>query len=292
MNPVIVRTLSPVLTIAGGYYMYTGSWSVCDDFGLAAVYAVLIGILRHLLCNGILRDIAVEMLGKKSVKVGAIDKFTSCAFKSLFFFLMVLYEYWVLSGRDFLPPVLIGSGSADNLWTTSGFTPTSDLVNLYMVNLGYHMHSAFFHLFLVKRRSDFHEMVLHHVVTLWLIVLSYVENQTRIGSVIMFMNDLPDIFVYLTKVFGETEYVNTSLVSYLSLVVTFFHFRIVSFEFSVFPSLLRDGLNKGIEKYAIYIVLLLVLHGLQLYWFSLIVKIGLNIARDGDRGDIQSTAHQ
>ncbi|GAA6022885.1 hypothetical protein JCM10207_001434, partial [Rhodosporidiobolus poonsookiae] len=46
---------------------------------------------------------------------------------------------------------------------------------------------------LEKPRSDFKELVIHHIVTLWLVGWSYMINLTMIGTAVFVSMDLPDI---------------------------------------------------------------------------------------------------
>jgi acyl-CoA-dependent ceramide synthase len=50
-----------------------------------------------------------------------------------------------------------------------------------------------------KPRSDFTELVAHHVVTLWLILWSYMFNLTLIGNAIYLTMDWSDIFLAVSS---------------------------------------------------------------------------------------------
>lgn len=54
-------------------------------------------------------------------------------------------------------------------------------------------------LILSKPGNDFIEMLLHHIVTLFLILGSFMCNYLRIGSVVAFTHDISDIFAYLVR---------------------------------------------------------------------------------------------
>lgn len=44
-----------------------------------------------------------------------------------------------------------------------------------------------------KPRSDFYELVIHHLVTLWLVGWSYTINFTMLGTAVFVSMDIPDI---------------------------------------------------------------------------------------------------
>ena len=51
-------------------------------------------------------------------------------------------------------------------------------------------------------RSDAFEMILHHLVTIALILLSYLTRFSRIGSSILLVHDFADIFLEIGKCFN------------------------------------------------------------------------------------------
>jgi very-long-chain ceramide synthase len=52
---------------------------------------------------------------------------------------------------------------------------------------------------LEKPRDDFIELILHHIVTAWLVGASYTVNLTQIGILIFFSMDLPDLLLSISK---------------------------------------------------------------------------------------------
>lgn len=57
-------------------------------------------------------------------------------------------------------------------------------------------------------RSDYRELVLHHITTLLLISLSYALNYTRIGNAIFVCMDLPDVLLAVST-FSSQSFYNT-----------------------------------------------------------------------------------
>ena len=261
------------------------SASPVESFYLALVAAWVLCILRLFSTKYILEPLGEQIIKDTSKSRAAkIAKFGSCVFKAAFFVTICYFEYNLLSKQDFTPAWLFGTGSTINLWTENYEMPM-DLISLFMGSLGYHLHSTIYHCFFVERRGDFGEMLLHHALTLWLMVLSYIEGYSRIGLLIVFLNDVPDIFVYTTKMLGDTIYVKASIVSYVGLVVSYFYFRLVVFPVSLLPSLLFES-NFTPTGRVLYIGFLSTLTSLHAYWFILIVRIGFNLATTGSRRDI------
>ena len=53
--------------------------------------------------------------------------------------------------------------------------------------------------YLEERRKDYAEMMLHHCVTIALMLFSQINNQHAIGLVVVFCHDLSDVFLDLMK---------------------------------------------------------------------------------------------
>ena len=53
--------------------------------------------------------------------------------------------------------------------------------------------------YLEERRKDYVEMMLHHCVTIALMLFSQINNQHAIGLVVVFCHDLSDVFLDLMK---------------------------------------------------------------------------------------------
>ncbi|CAG0895516.1 unnamed protein product [Cyprideis torosa] len=64
----------------------------------------------------------------------------------------------------------------------------------YMIELSFYWSLLFFQ-FLDTRRKDFWQMLVHHVVTISLIVFSWITNFHRIGTLIMLLHDCADVFL-------------------------------------------------------------------------------------------------
>lgn len=254
-------------------------------FRIAGFSAAVLSILRYYLTHFILEPLGAKLIPKQDTSFKSkVSKFGTCAFKALFFVVISAFEYSILSRQNFTPAWLFGTGVTRNLWT-EGYDMPFDLIALFMVSLGYHLHSTIYHCFFVERRGDFGEMLLHHSLTLWLMVLSYIDGHHRIGLLIVFLNDASDIFVYLTKCLGDTVFFKTSIVSYAGLLLSYGYFRLIVFPASLLPSLLHESNFSPVGRY-LYIGFLCCLTLLHAHWFILLVKIGLNLVRTGKRHDL------
>jgi hypothetical protein len=46
-----------------------------------------------------------------------------------------------------------------------------------------------------KPRRDFYELVAHHIITLWMVIWSYIMNMTLTGNIIFLTMDWSDVFL-------------------------------------------------------------------------------------------------
>jgi len=278
-----------IMNTLGVYYAWTNlgldmTGREPREFTQAVMWGVVLCICRYISTKYIFSSIGTKLIVSKKGKAQKVSKFATCAFKTLCFFGLVWFEWSVLNEQDFTPRLLFGAGKTKNLWTSE--RPPRPLVAMFMASLGYHLHSTVYHVFFVERRSDYHQMVLHHVITLWLMILSYMEGHIRGGSIIVLINDVPDIFVYSSKMLGDTIFVKTSIVSYVLLTITYLYFRLIVAPVSIIHSMMTEAYNMSQFDVWVYAGFLGCLYLLHLYWFILILKIGVNISRTGSRKDI------
>ena len=99
-----------------------------------------------------------------------------------------------MKDADFLPASLLGVGDLSNVHKNYPRVPRPvGLKTYYLATMGYHLHMLLHH---VKDhvRHDYMEMMLHHLVTMFLYGLSYLTNITLGGAVIMYLHDIADVF--------------------------------------------------------------------------------------------------
>ena len=105
----------------------------------------------------------------------------------------------------------------------------------YMLQLGYHLQSIGWH-FVEERRPDFATMMVHHVVTVMLIVGSYVSHFSRIGMLVLLVHDSSDIFVCITKCFHMCGWKKPAHVCFGLMVLAWAYTRLYLYPFWVIGS--------------------------------------------------------
>lgn len=151
--------------------------------------------------------------------------------------------------------------------------------------------------FIEPRRKDFVEMLIHHSATIFVTFISYLYGWNRIGVVVMVLLDPADVPLHAAKLF---KYMHdaTARPSCLFLanrlfelfVVVFFVTRLVMFSYVCWSAHIEaTRYMPGSAAQWACVALLYTLLALQVYWFSLVIKVILKIlsgvAGDDPRSD-------
>lgn len=139
-------------------------------------------------------------------------------FKMAWFIVISLFEWRIVRDVHWLPTCL---GGADNkaFWEDS---EEEDLQLFYEVQMAYHLHSLLFSLLMGAK----FEMHLHHIVTVVLIALSDVMGYRRIGMVVFFLHDVPDITSGAIKASLQAKRIPILLASYTIHLFSWAYFRL------------------------------------------------------------------
>ena len=193
-------------------------------------------------------------------------------------------------------------------WKQWPFHDISPLTNFYYhIQLGCYMHQL---MWTEVSRSDAAEMILHHFATIFLILLSYLTNFTRIGSSILVVHDLADIFLESAKCFNYVSKNSKTAVGkacgsccdvlFGLFAIVFFVTRLVLYPRYMVYSLVYEApqvLGGAWVGYYVFAVLLVILQCLHVFWFYLISVMIYKLAIKGtvekdDRSDDEDEIDQ
>lgn len=289
--------LAPVLKEFDSVYQFRVNsnlaypWPKYEDLWLSfytCVILILILITLKFTLKGWSERLIVERHTGKERQVRA-EKFIESLFKTLYFTFAFVFGYWVAKDSYFLPPYLGGKGDVNMTWNDFPFQSieTFPYIREYiLIQLGYHTQSFIVHIF-SKPRNDFMEMLLHHSMTVCLVSLSYLMNYQNISHLILYTHDLSDLFVCLSRTLMDTKHKKFTFVSYIAIMISWFYMRLF-----IFPlDLIRVGAYEGPihEIYGLPVMsamvhVLLILH---IYWYILLIKMGLRFMKTGVPVDTQ-----
>lgn len=155
---------------------------------------------------------------------------------------------------------------------------------LFVFEVGFYLHYLYAMAFLDKRQKDFAILLLHHVLTILLIIGCYSLRFHIIGVVLIFIHDIGDVFLEGSKCINYFKIQNRrpnkyadmgANVGFLLFTVQFFLFRIYWFMTKALYSTLYVSV-KLVPGGPLYVPFNIMLYGLlfmQIYWFWLILKI-------------------
>lgn len=141
----------------------------------------------------------------------------------------------------------------------------------YLTLLGYHTSQMITHLSHIRNpNSDLVDMLLHHFVTVALIVFSYTLNYIGPGVIIIFLHDIADFPGMVTKTFSETEYKMVTLPAFLITIVVWFYTRLLYFPYIIYLTYTLHEEN-GFFCLNVMVFFLSVLVVLHAFWFYMFI---------------------
>lgn len=138
-----------------------------------------------------------------------------------------------------------------------------------------------------SKKTDFVEMMVHHLLTLLLYGSSYLLNIQEIGSMIAFIHDIADIYTNVSKLLSETVIWKLATIPHFSNLVVWFYTRLYVFPWVIYTYVtLPTDLDHTIIKRNLvtFLCILVVLHT---YWFYMIIIIIIHYVTKGKADDLQ-----
>ena len=163
-----------------------------------------------------------------------------------------------------------------------------DVFFIYVLQCGYYVHCVYANTVLDVHRTDFWALMLHHVVTLILISFSYAARYHNVGIIVFFIHDICDIFLEIAKcgryllVLGGKEHKLPHIISLIAFVIfssLWVWLRLYWYQTKVLmgSAVASMQLDMSGEFYLMLNGLLLVLYGLNSYWFCFILLVAYDI---------------
>ena len=148
-----------------------------------------------------------------------------------------IFGYYVLKDTYFLPSYLGGSGDHYLIFSQQPYPKHPPLLKEYMISVtSYQLGQMVMHIF-KRHGNDYSEMGFHHIVTMYLIVGSYLMNSMEGGAVIAFLHDASDIPVMFAKGFSQTKFKNCTIFWFVSMLLCWGYFRnSLTFKPLLFPA--------------------------------------------------------
>ena len=177
----------------------------------------LILLIGKILLEKAIHSISESLLDKKykkkeyqSEKPKAKRKLAIYSLKFLHYLILTIHSYFIYDQLDFFPKELFGKGNMNNLYSNEvhsfSFFPRPKYFDFhYYVNLAYTFADLFCVVFIYDKQTDILVMTFHHFCTITLLVFSYYIHFDSIGSIILYLHNFSDVFVYLGRTLLYTK---------------------------------------------------------------------------------------
>tara|TARA_B100001094_G_C17989059_1_gene699193 strand:- start:118 stop:852 length:735 start_codon:yes stop_codon:yes gene_type:complete len=209
-------------------------------------------------------------------------KFKETCWRVILYSISVLYIYNSYKNNNI-------EFSRESIWKDWPHEITNDTYNIYKYYISLYIHQLFL-INIESKNTDYISLLIHHFITLILVILSWYNNFTKIGIFIMGLHDISDVFLEIAKCFN---YLKSSKLSkgadifFIIFSISFFYLRLYIFPTIILPSVMYDSCNNKniqiIEPYCFFSIyynifnsLLLSLQILQIYWGYKIVNVIYN----------------
>ncbi|BGP57504.1 hypothetical protein JCM8202_002222 [Rhodotorula sphaerocarpa] len=188
------------------------------DFMFLLYYIVVFSFLRQTVTEYLVRPLARKLGLRTESKQ---QRFMEQAYAVIYFSASSAYGLYVMSRQD------SWWYRTEHFWLKyPHWRMDGALKSYYLLQFSYWLQQMIvLVLRLEKPRSDFTELVIHHIVTLWLVGWSYLLNFTMIGTAIFVSMDIPDIFLAFSKCLNYMELQHTSEVSFVVFIAVWHYMR-------------------------------------------------------------------
>nr|KAJ0216612.1 hypothetical protein LSAT_V11C300143650 [Lactuca sativa] len=273
------------------------SFPTYHDFLILPLFAIFFPSVRFCLDRLVFQGVARRLIISKGYDIDPdeknkkIKKFKESAWKFVYYLsaeilaLVVTYnEAWFTKTSNFY----IGPGN--QRWPNQKMK--FKLKAVYMYAGGFYTYSIFALIFWETRRSDFGVSMGHHIVTLILILTSYILRFARVGSIILALHDASDVFLEVGKMSKYSGVEVLATFSFLLFVLSWLVLRLIYFPFWILWSTSFEilealenfkGNEEGLYYYYLFNTLLFCLYVLHIYWWVLIYRTLLKQIQDSGK---------
>ncbi|CAF3963512.1 unnamed protein product [Adineta steineri] len=231
-------------------------------------------ILQRIICKPLVNWLQLTPENKKKFPESAW-KFASATSAWVYCAYLLYYRY-----DYYEKPHLIWDD-----WS-SGMKIPSDIKLMYLGRCGHAIHSVYAIFFVESKRKDFYAICIHHILTITLLIISYAMRYHKIGLLVLFVHDIGDVWLELTKLLHYMStrdggrkrplFEHAASGGFVIFTLCWFVFRLYLYPLKVlystgvvFP---QQTYHKGCILYGFFNSLLWILFGLNVYWVCFLLQ--------------------
>ncbi|XP_033762735.1 ceramide synthase 5-like [Pecten maximus] len=202
---------------------------------------------------------------------GRMKKFRECSWLFLFYTSSFLFGLYILWDKPYF-------WDTKYCWINTGKQHVpNDVYWYYTIEMGFYWQLLFTLMSDVKR-SDFPEMVAHHIVTIILIYFSFACNQVRIGALVILLHDSNDVWMAASKSINYLKKQRLAEITFVVFALMWFISKLYIYPFWIVWSATFESQRyiENVKRYPCYWFLnglLWILQLLHIIWTVMIVGI-------------------
>lgn len=259
-----------------------------DDIYPVAFLLCVITVIRFLYTSVVLKPISQKL----KMSVGLTAKFIESGWFSMYYLVVTTWGYflfrddiWWYNDRYF--------------WDGYPYPIDLDMKTFYFVSLAFWLQSLLSFSF-EPPRKDGKSLLFHHLLTIYMIIASYLTGLVRYGAAILMLHNFADILFYHSKIFNYTKMEKLATIGWISFVCVWFYTRHIVFGYMIYSMWTAHqyipavwDTEKGIyfSEIAVnfYLASVTSLQLLNIFWFTMILKVLVKvITGKGEMKDSES----
>ncbi|KAH0784946.1 longevity assurance protein [Histomonas meleagridis] len=215
-------------------------------------------IYRLIMCNFVLNKIG------KSLGVKNNFKFTHRSFDMIHYVSSALLGFAALSRRPYFHCIFWAADCVEAFSQKVGGYPMSVLEKIYFMMFACYYIADFF---FIHTASEKYMMIVHHIVTLFMIFSCVYLDCPITGILIMLLHDIVDVPLYVGKILLYLGFKTPKDISLVIFAISCTFFRIINF-----PNMIKNAIKAAFVAqthavlYHITAYVLLILYGLHIIW--------------------------
>ncbi|CAG9802894.1 unnamed protein product [Chironomus riparius] len=160
----------------------------------------------------------------------------------------------------------------------------------YNITQAFYISQTLLHFF-ETRRKDFWQMFIHHILSITLIMTSWIFNYILCFLVVNFFHDIADVFLEGAKTFKYANYKTLSTVFFILFPISWIITRLVIFSKYIYCGIFEtSALFKHFPFFYIIILMHLLLFALHILWTFVIIRATSNFLTHKKIGDYRSSS--
>ncbi|XP_032087428.1 ceramide synthase 6 isoform X3 [Thamnophis elegans] len=232
-------------------------------------------------------------------KPSILRKFCESLWRFTFYLYIFTYGSRILKKSSWL-------WNTKQCWIGYPYQPLMPEIHYYYIlELAFYW-SVMFSQFIDIKRKDFSIMFTHHIVAVMLLIISYVVNFTRVGTLALCLHDVVDVVLEAAKMANYCKFQKLCDFLFLMFAIIFIITRLGIYPLWILNTVFFElpEIVGGFPGLSIFVILLLILQILHCFWSYLIIKAAYKAILKGkagkwnplhakdDRSDVESSSDE